>query len=119
VVEVLDLQRSQYGPSYYVNLGFWLLAVATNRSPKIPECHARVRLETLTEKAGGERSDIEAAFDLGSELDEASRAGAIRDALTRYLLPVIERGSTVDGLRSLRKDGTLPAVRRQAQALLA
>ncbi len=46
-ISVVDLQKSQYGNQYYINVGLWLLEIADERFPKEWVCHLRTRLEAL------------------------------------------------------------------------
>jgi hypothetical protein len=46
-ISVLNLQKSQYGPSYYVNLGVWLSPLGDSGSPPPHHCHVQTRLEAL------------------------------------------------------------------------
>jgi hypothetical protein len=72
VVAVVDLQKSQYGPKYYVNVAFWLRAAGDEPFPKTWKSH--IRMHAL---------------------------------LTAATVPFVERGSSLDGLRSMVDDGTL------------
>ena len=40
-VLVVNLQKSQYGYSFYINLGIWLKAVGESVAPKEHHCHVR------------------------------------------------------------------------------
>jgi hypothetical protein len=46
-IVVLNLQKSNYGPSYYVNVAIWLLAAGPADAPKPSHCHVQTRLERL------------------------------------------------------------------------
>src|SRR5215217_2212835 len=74
VVAVVDLQKSQYGAQYYVNVAFWLRALGNEPFPKSWKSHLQVRLGSLPDV------DPEAAerlFDLEHELPDEQRADAI------------------------------------------
>src|SRR6266540_5128131 len=47
VIAVSNLQKSQYGPNYYFNQGFWLRQLGDERYPKVNQCHVQARLEDL------------------------------------------------------------------------
>ena len=102
-VAVSELQKSEYGPQYYFNQAFWLLCVGDTDYPLERLCHVRFRLGALT----GDRKSIDDLLDLEVEMDDEERAERIKEVLSRYLLPVIERGGTVEGLRAMVEDGTL------------
>lgn len=118
VVAVVDLQKSQYGQQYYLNLGFWLRELGADRYPKGLRCHISVRLETL---APEERHRIARLLDLDHEIPDEQRVDELVALLNERTLPLIERGSSVVGLRALVDEGALraAAIRGPAQQVLA
>jgi hypothetical protein len=102
VITVLNLQKSQYSLSYYVNVGFWLRALGAEKYPKENKCHIRLRLETLLPDR---EEEIRALLDL--ERDVPSRAKRFHDILETELRPLLERASSLEGLRQLRRNGQL------------
>ena len=102
VISVSNLQKSQYGPQYYFNQAFWLRQVGDERFPKENKCHIRARVEDLL-PAGSPR--IEPLLDLAHRMPDEQRIEELVLLLNDRLLPLIERGSTVAGLRALRDDG--------------
>ena len=117
VIAVLNLQKSQYGPQYYVNQAFWLRQLGDEPYPKEHECHVRSRLEDIVPEAEG---DIQRLLDLEQPVPDAQRTAGLRQLLGDRLLPVIERAGSVAGLRSLRDEGALEgaAVAAPAQRVL-
>jgi hypothetical protein len=59
-VLVVDLQKSDYGGQFYVNLGIGLRALGLSEWPREEHCHIRVRLERVLSRADTENR----AFDL-------------------------------------------------------
>jgi len=118
VIAVSNLQKSQYGPRYYFNQGFWLRELGDERYPKPNKCHVQARLEGLL-PAAEER--INELLDLECEMSDEQRIHELRALLDDELLPLIERGSTIDGLRAMLADGTLrrAGIRGPAQPVLA
>ncbi|MBA3734959.1 MAG: DUF4304 domain-containing protein [Actinobacteria bacterium] len=118
VIAVVDLQKSQYGPQYYLNLGFWLRELEGERYPKGSECHILLRLETLVPQ---ERHRIVHLLDMEEDVPDEQRIEELVALLTDRVLPVIERAGTVAGLRALVDDGTLAsaAIRGPAQRVLS
>jgi hypothetical protein len=102
VIAVSNLQKSQYGPKYYFNQGFWLRQVADERFPKDHKCHIRARVEDLLPE---DASRIEQLLDLDYAMPDEQRVEELVALLNDRLLPLIERGSTVAGLRALRDEG--------------
>jgi Domain of unknown function (DUF4304) len=117
VTAVSNLQKSQYGPQYYVNQGFWLRSLEDERYPKSHEAHIVARLEDLVPEVERRLGDL---LDLECELPDEQRIDELTDLLRAHLLPLIERAETVAGLRSLVDDGTFAAagIRGPAQVAL-
>ncbi|PZS07781.1 MAG: hypothetical protein DLM55_09900 [Acidimicrobiales bacterium] len=49
----LQLQKSQYGLRYYINVALWLLALGEAQFPKERTCHVRSRLSRVLGRRGG------------------------------------------------------------------
>jgi hypothetical protein len=112
VIAVVDLQKSQYGPKYYVNVAFWLRALGEERFPKTSNAHLWVRLGALP---GVERETAECLLNLECDVPEEQRVDGLSALLATSVVPLIDRGSSLDGLRSMVDDGTFKAVDRLAQ----
>ena len=69
VIAVSNLQKSQYGPRYYLNQGFWLCQLGDEHHPKPHKLHVQVRLEGLL-PAAEER--INELLDLNHEMSARS-----------------------------------------------
>jgi hypothetical protein len=104
VIAVSNLQKSQYGPRYYFNQGFWLRRFGQELYPKHYNCHVQLRLEGLLPD---HEAQIKELFDLGRDMGDEQRMLAIRSLLDLHLLPLIERGGSIAGLCSMQADGTL------------
>jgi hypothetical protein len=118
VIAVSDLQKSQYGPQYYFHQGFWLRALGGETYPKAWRCHIGLRLETLVTE---ERHRIAQLLDLEYEIADDDRIKELVALLSHRMLPVIERGGSIAGLRAMVDDKTLAtaAIQGPAQQLLA
>lgn len=114
VISVSNLQKSQYGPSYYFNQAFWLRELGTERYPKEHKCHIRLRLGSLL-GAGHERLDQ--LLNLDYPISDASRSEEFAGILDEKLLPVIVRASSVAGLRLLLNEGAFKAAGIRGPAL--
>ena len=97
-IAVLNLQRSQYGPQYYVNVALWLLPLGETDAPKEHKCHVRTRLGTLVGPAREGR--VAALLDLEAAIDEETRRDEVLGILRSDVLPVLDACGTIDGLRS-------------------
>lgn len=50
IIHLIELQRSTWSESYYINIGAYSLALGSNKSPKWNECHASARLSAFLQK---------------------------------------------------------------------
>lgn len=104
VIAVSDLQKSQYGQQYYFNQGFWLRELGNDPYPTGAQCHITLRLETLVAE---ERDRIGQLLDLEHAMPDEERVEEVVALLEERMWPVIERGSSLAGLRAMVNDGTL------------
>lgn len=118
VIAVSNLQKSQYGTSYYFNQAFWLRELGKEQYPKPNECHVQARLEDLLPEAD---SRIAALLDLDNEIADEERAAELGELLEGELLPLIEQGASVRALQAMLETGTLAGagITGPAQPLLA
>lgn len=104
VVQVVELQRSNWGPQDYLNLGLWLTSVV--EPPKVvreKDCHIRIRVsEVLPVHAA---SALERALNYEGALAEEDRSLLIVGALREGLIPVLQQLSSEPGLRSAKREG--------------
>jgi hypothetical protein len=96
---VLNLQKSQYGPKYFVNVALWLLAVESAEYPKEHKCHVRIR---LTQLLRGQEPNISRLLDLDQPFSDPNRANQLVEIFNDSLLPILEGSDTIEGLRSGR-----------------
>jgi hypothetical protein len=91
VVAVVDLQKSQYGPQYYVNVAFWLRALGEEQYPKTWKSHVQVRLGSLLTPELAERAkrllDLDQEIPVEQRTEELCRRwrgrGATRPRVSR------------------------------------
>ena len=116
VVTVIDLQKSQYGPQYYLNIGLWFRAIEDLQFPRPVGCHVVNRLAVELPKPVSD--DLDRLLDLETEVPD--RDTELRDVLDTYLVPLLGVIRGVAGLRSPRGELFLKrsGVRGPAQALL-
>lgn len=114
---VVQLQRSQYARSYFLNTGFWLRAMGDKPYPKEREFHIRARAEALAPELDAELS---ALLDLDVPLADAERVERLQRILETVVLPTLRRGSTVRGLQEMyaAEQFVAAAVRGEALTLL-
>ena len=97
-VFVLNLQKSQYGPQYYVNVGLWLLSLGPAETPKDHQCPIRTRLDNLV--PADKEAGLTTLLDLESPVDDELRREELLALLRSVLLPLLDTTSTLEGLRA-------------------
>jgi hypothetical protein len=104
-IMVVDLQKSDFGGKYYINLAVLLRALDATPVPKEHKCHLRVRVGQLVDD--DERSTLKKYLDLedGSVTTEERRVGLQR-VLREIALPTLAEVSSLDAVkRKFEKDG--------------
>lgn len=114
LVQALNLQKSQYGPVYYINIGFWLQALGESNFPGQRTWHLGIRLELLFPNRDKE---IKSLLDLQSDIPEQERAQRLRHLLNSGLSPILEEANSMQGLRQLRREGRLKAAAIRGTAI--
>lgn len=97
-VAVVNLQASQYGGRYYLNIALWLKAVGEEPDPKEYHCQLRTRLSALR---GSNTIDVEEAFlDLRSKVSNEARIGQFRQVLDSVVGPALSKTGTLADLKA-------------------
>lgn len=94
-IRVFNLQGSQWGPSFHINLGVYFRALGDDESPNEAVCHLRLRLSELVpdRRRCGELLNFEAP------IPEAVRAREVEALVVGHALPWLEALSTIPGAR--------------------
>ncbi|HEY9268383.1 MAG TPA: DUF4304 domain-containing protein [Methylotenera sp.] len=87
VLQVINLQKSQYGNQFYINFGIYLGNVTGDEKVKINLCHIQFRLESIL--SANDRILIKQVLDLDNLMPEIERA--------RELSLLMRRGSRKNG----------------------
>lgn len=104
-IAVLELQKSQYGPQYYVNVALWLLELGEAECPKEHACHLRSRLDELFP---AHEDQLKIVLNLDNPtLTEVERREKFESILNEQLLPLIDSSSTLEGVKTLVADDRL------------
>jgi hypothetical protein len=113
---VVTLQRSEYASTYYINVGWWLLALG-DPPPRLKEreCHVRMRVEHLPCATASSLNALQL------EAPDASSLRQLSEALASQVLPCIDALSSWNELRRRYAAGELvrAAIRGPAVPLLA
>jgi hypothetical protein len=103
VIVTCALQKSQYSPRYYLNVGYYLRSKGAESHPKSHQCHITYRAGELI---GRERA-FDELLDLEHAVDDEIRISQLHSLLITELAPRIQRGSTIAGLRAMLADGSM------------
>ncbi len=118
VLSILNLQKSQWGAQYYVNVAFWFTALGAEALPKEREAHVRTRLDTLLRQT--DPAELRAFLDLDAPISETDRVAGLLRLLEGELAPLFEKFTSVAAFKSpAGRDLLMRAlVRREAQPLV-
>ena len=115
--QVVELQKSEYGQQYYLNIGFWLKALGETESPREHKCHIRLRATLLPDGASqlGQLLDLEAN---PFPADEYSRR--LEGAVRAVVMPLLQNCATLEGMSAeyQRRQLATALVHKAARALL-
>ncbi len=103
VVQVVNLQKSQYGNQYYLNYALWLLALGESSFPREEKCHVRFRIEDISTN----EDQYKELLNLEFELDNERRTVLLQNALSSDLLPFIERTGAGADVQKCFNEGAL------------
>lgn len=118
-VLVVNLQKSQWGPQFYINLAVWVRQLGEASAPKEYQCHIRQRATSLPDKRA---KNLERALDLDDEsFSMQEREACIGEFMRESAIPFLESLSTMKGIRSALDAQVLKGcfVNRQLKELLA
>ena len=94
-IGVLNLQGSQWGPSFYINLGVYFRALGDRDQPTEYHCHVRTRLTELVP----DRERLNALLDFEKPVQEGVRVRELETLVVEHGLPWLHRVSTIEGAR--------------------
>lgn len=118
-IVLIDLQKSNYGDQYYINIAMWIRALGESVFPKEHQCHVRVRF-------GSAFPQLKLMSEILFNLEEASltdeqREDGIRNLLGAHILPLARSFESTKSLaEKFRGEGLKGAlVLKSAQDLLS
>ncbi|WP_192357157.1 DUF4304 domain-containing protein [Mesorhizobium mediterraneum] len=89
---VLNLQKSAWGPQFYLNAAIWLTRFGAERRPKEHKCHIRWRINSLM---GDEQSKaFTEALNLEHPLPDDRRSSLIKAGVDTYGFRLLARCET-------------------------
>ena len=99
----MNLQRSRFGPQYYINYALWLKFLGDPQLPKEVDCHIRMRESNF----GGDAARVHALLDLNSDIPIEDRSRGIEQFLLQSFKPFAEGCRNLDGIRLHFRNGRL------------
>jgi hypothetical protein len=98
-VAVVNLQGSQYGGRYYLNVALWLKALGDEPFPKENHCQLRTRIADLRPAPDDDERN-EPFLDLKSGLSDDERGRQFLEVLDTVVAPALSGTSTLDDLKA-------------------
>ena len=103
VIQVIDLQRSNYGRLYYVNLGIALKSLGATNVPREEQCHIRVRLDSIPDVV----ADVGRFLDLDQPMDVDERIKSLESTAGGPIRDFVAMTASMPGLKALYRSGGL------------
>jgi hypothetical protein len=116
---VFNLQKSNFGDQYYMNLALWLRVLGHATYPKEHQCHIRMRGTALD--AERQRYWETEVFNLEYKaISDSERQALIRSFMETTVLPFLLACDSLTSIKKLQREGRLKgaAITVQAQRLL-
>ena len=108
VILVVNLQKSNYGGQYYINLGVSPRELTEGEFPRDAQCHLRMRLEGLYEMEQNDPKEVERVFNLeDSSLASGEREAAMKTFLSRGIAWLEDLASIENMRRALESKADL------------
>ena len=95
-ISVLNLQGSQWAPSFYINLGVYFRGLGNREQPAEYECHIRARLDALV----SDRARLNSLLDFDVRYEDPVRALELTSIVVQSAVPWLRRVSSVSGARA-------------------
>ncbi|CDX38068.1 conserved hypothetical protein [Mesorhizobium sp. SOD10] len=86
---LLNLQKSSWGPQFYLNAAVWFTRLGPERRPKEYKCHIRWRISSLMED--GQSKAFTQALDLEHSLPDEQRLSMIKNGVDAFGFQLLSR----------------------------
>jgi hypothetical protein len=97
VFTIVDLQKSDFGGRYYINIGLFVDESGhSTQPPPFHKTHLKQRLASIVPQSV--RDTLVPATDLEVSMSAAERSTVLTSALEQYAVPYLDSLSTVDGI---------------------
>ena len=108
-VLVVNVQKSNFGEQYYLNLGVFVKGLPVNLGGKLPpkenQCHIRLRIEALKRDEEHQLKQFLNRED--KSIGTTDRKRGIETAIARIALPFLLQCSTRAGIKEANRQGQL------------
>lgn len=115
-IVVANLQKSDWGPQYYINIGFWLKDFGEESFPPYNQCHLYYRVERIFR-------DHRDLINHSCSLIESDNIliGSLSEFIEKELIPFLRNCTELEYLKKLMKEGRLEGglVREEARMYLS
>jgi hypothetical protein len=109
VIALANLQKSQYGQQYYVNLGIWIKVFGENVNLKEHQCQIRFRLESVLPE--DRVSDLKIALNMEDQhIEIQARESIFSELIDQYGLSILKKCSSLEGIKRSLDNGELSRV---------
>ena len=117
-VSVVNLQKSQYGDQFYINLGIAFKTLGTVDFPAAYKCHVQFRLEEAIPDSEQDKYKVAMNMENHSNFPD-DRKAIVSTLMEIYGLPMLRESSSAKGVEAAYKGGRLvgAAVLRQVKDL--
>jgi hypothetical protein len=103
-IVVLNLQKSSWGPQYYVNFGLYVRSLGPLQEPRAEQCHYSARAGTVDPSRAERWKEL---LDLERPIEDSQRQREIDESLRDEVFAFLDRIGTEEGLRAAATDGLL------------
>ena len=102
---VIEPQRSQYGPLYFLNFGAYVRSLGDIKKPRELDWHVRARLSSVLSAA--EVKPAESLLDFNLSMDDQDRHRALVEVIRERVVPFLGRCATLESIFAMHAAGDL------------
>ena len=102
LIFAINLQKSQYGYQYYVNIGIFLKSIGVD-AQRPEKGQVQLRIEQLCD----DDKEVISLFNLENDIDDSRRDEAVRSMLIAKVIPFFEANKTLQLIAGNYKNGLL------------
>ena len=119
-IHVVNIQKSDYGDQYYINIGVALTQLEAPEFPKDYHCHIRFRLTGVM--SGAEKHKLTMALNMeNSAMSDSEREKIISISIRCRLMPFLRKICNQEGIAKMMAAGALQnaMVHKQVRELIS